>query len=118
MNQHLIEENKEKLLAEQKRIRAILGFQATVDGSGEFPGEYKPKFPEFGDGEDENANEVTAYETNLAVTQDLEKKLSKIESALKRIEQGTYGRCVYGDEIEEDRMRVVPEADTCVKHSK
>ena len=118
MKPELIEENKQKLLAEQKRINAILGFDGQYEGKDEFPGDYKPQFPEFGEGEDENANEVAAFETNLAVTTDLEQKLSKIGAALKRIESGTYGKCVEGDEIEENRLRAIPEADTCMKHSK
>ncbi len=118
VNQQLIEENKQKLLFEQKRIRDILGSGAQLEGQGEFPGEYKPKFPEFGDGEDENAGEMAVYESNLAVTKDLEKKLSNVEAAIERIESGTYGKCVQGDEIEEERLRALPEADTCIKHSK
>jgi RNA polymerase-binding transcription factor DksA len=118
MNQQLAEENKQKLLAEEKRIRAILSSRGTKDGSGEFPGEYKAKFPEFGEDEGENAGEVADFESNLAITADLEPKLGRVEAALARIEDGTYGKCSQGDEIEEERLRVVPEADTCIKHSK
>lgn len=117
VNQQLTEENKQKLLSEQKHLRTLLGSNAELEGSGEFPGEYKPKFPEYGEGEDENAGEVAAFESNLAVTADLEQKLSKVETALKRIEDGTYGQCAQGDLIEEERLRVIPEADTCMKHS-
>jgi RNA polymerase-binding transcription factor DksA len=118
MNQQLTLENKAKLLAEQKRIRGILAGEGKLDGKGEFPGEYKPNFPAFGDGEDENANEVAAYETNLGIKRDLEARLTKVESALEWIEQGTYGKCKEGDEIEEERLRAIPEADACLKHSK
>lgn len=118
MNQNLIEENKQKLQAEAERIKTIISHEAGPDGKGEFPGDYKPKFEEVGREEGENASEVENYATNLAVTQDLEEKLKKIEEALKRIEDGTYGKCKMGDEIEEDRLRVLPEADTCIQHSK
>ncbi|OGE81794.1 MAG: hypothetical protein A3H72_02865 [Candidatus Doudnabacteria bacterium RIFCSPLOWO2_02_FULL_48_8] len=117
MDKQLIEQNREKLLAEKKRLRAILGFDSDNEGTGAYPGEYKPRFPEFGSKEDENASEMTFYETNLAVTQDMEKKLVKVDSALKRIEDGTYGKCVKGDDIEEGRLLAIPEADTCIEHS-
>ncbi|MBI2355948.1 MAG: hypothetical protein HYV13_01930 [Candidatus Doudnabacteria bacterium] len=117
MDKALIEENRKRLLAEQKRLRSILGFDAVVDGASEFPGEFKPRFPEFGGKDDENANEMAAYETNLAVTSDLEGKLAKVEAALNRIEDGSYGKCKHGDEIESERLIAVPEADTCIKHS-
>lgn len=117
MNKQLAEENKPKLLAEQQRIRVLLGFEAEYEGLGAFPGAYKPKFPEFGSGEDENANEVAEFATSLAMTTDLEKKLARIEMALQRIQDGTYGRCPQGDEIEVERLRAVPEAETCLKHA-
>jgi RNA polymerase-binding transcription factor DksA len=118
MDEQLIKENKAKLLLEQDRIRKILGNEGTFEGKGEFPGDYKPKFPAVGDDEDDNALEVELYETNTVVIRDLEIKLKKIEASLKRIEDGTYGKCLQGDEIEPERLRAVPEADTCVKHSK
>ncbi len=117
MNQQLIEESKKKLMAEEKRLRTILGHEGQMEGKGEFPGEYKPDFPELGREEGENASEVEQYGNNLAVTQDLESKLTKIEAALKRIEDGTYGKCKMGDDIEEERLQVIPEAETCMKHS-
>lgn len=117
MNEQLTQQNKKKLLAEQKRLQIILGHEGKQEGAGEFPGEYKPDFPNFGDKPDENASEVTAYETNLGVTRDLEAKLAKVEMALKRIEDGIYGRCSLGDEIEEKRLLAEPTAETCLKHS-
>lgn len=118
MNEQLLQENKEKLLAEQKKLRGILGFETEHDGSGEFPGEFKPKYDEVGREEGENASEVENFTNELGVTQDLESRLTQIEAALKRIEDGTYGKCVEGDDIEEERLRAVPETETCTKHAK
>ena len=109
MNQQLIEENKQKLLEERKRLQTVLGHQANLDGKGEFPGNYKPKYDDIGDGED-NALEVENYANDLAVTQSLEQKLSKVEAALKRIEEGTYGKNPDGTEVDEARLRALPEA--------
>jgi RNA polymerase-binding transcription factor DksA len=117
-SKELIEENKKKLLDEQKRIRTILNREDIKDGPGEFPGEYKPKFEEVGSEESENAQEVENYQNQLSVTHDLELKLSKIAAALNRIEDGTYGKCAMGDEIEEARLRAEPSAETCMKHAK
>lgn len=118
MNEQLLQENKEKLLTEQTKLRTMLEGMGKFDGKGEFPGDYKPNFPQFGDEEGEDANEVEVYDQNIGVTRDLEQRLSNVEAALKRIEEGTYGKCVEGDEIEEGRLRAVPEADRCMKHSK
>jgi RNA polymerase-binding transcription factor DksA len=117
MNKQLIEENKKKLLDEQKRIKTILGNEDIVDGKGQFPGDYKPKYDELGSEEGENASEVENFGNQLAVTEDLETQLKKIDWALARIENGTYGVCSEGDEIEEDRLRALPTAETCIKHA-
>jgi RNA polymerase-binding transcription factor DksA len=106
------------LLEQQKRIRAVLGREDVHDGKGEFPGEFKPKFDELGNEEGENASEVENFSNQLGVTEDLEARLTSVEAALMRIENGTYGKCKEGDEIEEERLRALPDADTCLKHAK
>jgi RNA polymerase-binding transcription factor DksA len=118
MNEALIKENKENLLQEQARLHKLLLKEGKEEGKGSFPGDFKPKWPSVGDKEDENATEVSMYQTSLSLTRDLEARYDKITAALERIEKGTYGKCKFGDEIEEDRLRAVPEADVCMKHSK
>ena len=112
MNESLIQENKKKLLAEKERIVSILQKAGTKEGLGEFPGDYKPSFPDIGNKDDENAAEVTQFETSLALTKNLEEKLKKVKAALARIEAGTYGKDAEGKDIPEDRLRVVPEAES------
>jgi hypothetical protein len=57
------------------------------DGSGEFPGDYKPKFDELGNEEGENASEVENFGNQLAVTENLESQLKKIEWALAKLKR-------------------------------
>ena len=84
----------------------------------EIPGGHKPKFMELGTEQGENAMEVEQFANDLSVTEDLESRLKKVEAALARIEDGTYGKCVAGgDIIDEARLRVEPAADTCVQHA-
>ena len=116
ISKELVEENKKKLLDERRRIKVVLKHEDIADP--EFPGGFKPRFDEVGSEEGENASEVENFATNLALAEDLEMQLKKIESALARIENGSYGLCAMGDEIEEQRLRALPEADTCIKHAK
>ncbi len=118
ISKELIEENKKRLLEEQKRLQKVLNHEDIKDGKGEFPGDYKPKYDELGNEEGDNASEVENFSNQLGVTEDLESQLKKIEWALARIENGTYGVCAEGDEIEEDRLRALPTAETCIKHAK
>lgn len=118
MKKELIEQNKAKLLAQKEQLRKLLLKEGPEEGKGEFPGDFKPTWPKIGDKEDENASEVSQYETSLSLTRDLEEKLTRIEDALMRIEKGTYGICKMGDKIEQERLSIIPEADTCIKHSR
>lgn len=78
-------------------------------------GERKVKFPEYGDKSDENAQEIGEYTTNLATDKVLESTLRDIDSALDRIEKGTYGVCKYcGDHIAKKRMMARPVASACI----
>jgi DnaK suppressor protein len=48
-----------------------------------------------------------------------EERLTRVRSALARIEEGTYGTCVTcGTEIEEGRLKAKPEAEFCIECEK
>ncbi|MDA3839562.1 MAG: TraR/DksA C4-type zinc finger protein [Patescibacteria group bacterium] len=77
--------------------------------------DFKASFPEYGDKDDENAQEINEYSTNLATEQVLEKTIKDINFALARIEGGSYGVCKYcGEEIGKKRMQARPVASSCV----
>lgn len=60
------------------------------------------------------AESIQQYESDNAVLETLETRLHEVESALARIENGTYGKCtVSGQDIEEDRLEANPAASTC-----
>jgi RNA polymerase-binding transcription factor len=47
------------------------------------------------------------------------KTLGEVRDALRRIEEGTYGRCVVdGGPIEEERLRAIPWTPLCAKHAR
>lgn len=63
----------------------------------------------------DNRNED--YEEDSALTDTLSGKLKEVEESLKRIEDGTYGKCeICEEEISEERLQANPSAKTCVNH--
>jgi len=77
--------------------------------------QYKAAFPEYGNKPDENAQEISDYSSNLAKEEVLEKTLRDIESAIKRIDDGTYGICKYCSEsINPKRLEARPTASSCM----
>lgn len=71
--------------------------------------------PEVSDVElDEDGIAVTTQARDQALVEVFEKDLSQIESALHRVEEGTYGVCDRcGDQIPPRRMEVLPFATLC-----
>lgn len=60
-------------------------------------------------------SDAAERETMLGLASAQQKMLDKIERALERIEQGTYGTCeLCGCKISPERLNALPEANTCV----
>jgi RNA polymerase-binding transcription factor DksA len=63
------------------------------------------------------ADNIEELEANDAVTAELEDRLEEINGALARIENGSFGICsICHKEIEEDRLKANPAAETCKEH--
>lgn len=117
MKQAFLKEMEELLLAEKERLEAELGEFSTKNPNNK--DDYSANFPNMGDKEDENAEEVATYSTNLTLERTLESARRDVESALKRIEGDTYGVCKYcNKEIAEKRLRARPASSSCVECKK
>jgi DnaK suppressor protein len=69
--------------------------------------------------DDESADAGTATferEKDLSIENNVRDLLRKIDGALKRMEEGTYGLCVRcGRPIEKARVKALPYAELCIK---
>ena len=69
--------------------------------------------------DDESADAGTATferEKDLSIENNIRDLLRKIDGALKRMDQGTYGLCVRcGRSIEKPRLKALPYAELCIK---
>lgn len=58
-------------------------------------------------------------EVDLSLRSNIERLLARVDRALAKIEEGTYGLCDRcGEPIEESRLQAVPEATLCLKHQR
>lgn len=63
----------------------------------------------------DSASELFEMEKNLALEENEKIMINKINTALKSIEKGTYGKCkMCGKDISKDRLNVVPYAEYCI----
>ncbi len=101
---------KEILLAEKKRL---------ANETDELGGVNDSAFPEYGEGEDDNAREIADFTANKPVEVALENELRDIKKSLKRLEEGDYGICKYCDNpIDEKRLLARPTSSSCVSCKK
>lgn len=64
----------------------------------------------------DSASETYMRELDGGLEENAEHLLAKIEGALRRLDDGTYGTCaVCGRPIEEERLRAVPYAKLCIE---
>ena len=115
MDKDLEKKLKQQLEAEKKKLTADLKFFAKKDPG--LKGNWLTRFPFFnGDRshKDEMAEEVEEYENLLPVEHSLESRLKDIDEALLKIKKKAYGQCEQCQKpIENQRLKVVPEARLC-----
>jgi RNA polymerase-binding transcription factor DksA len=73
-----------------------------------------PVHTELGDTEDDNAEEIPVDEANQDVIALMRSDLAKINKALAKLDDGTYGTDDDGKEISEARLRAMPWADKAI----
>ncbi len=108
---------KKYLLAEKERLENELA--KFTKRNPHVSGDYEATFPEYGDKEDENAQEVAQYTANKPLEVNLEKELRDVNKALASIEKKTYGICKYCDSpIDQKRLEARPTSSSCVSCKK
>lgn len=83
------------------------------------PGDWEALPPELDamDTRDEVAERMEDLNERKAEEVTLERQLAKVQAALDRIKNNTYGLCsICGKEIENDRLEASPSATTCKQH--
>jgi RNA polymerase-binding transcription factor DksA len=102
--------NSDVYLAKQKNI--LLSEKIRVENELESIN----KFPQYGDTEESNAQEVERFEGYKGLEISLKLLLGDIKIALENINQDKYGICSFcGAKIEPERLNVFPAAQSCVK---
>ena len=105
-----LEEEREKLKKELEQF---------TKKNPHLSGEYDTTFPEYGDKEDENAQEIAEYATNKPLEETLERMLRDVNKALLRLDNDNYGVCKYCDKlIDEKRLLARPTSSACVSCKK
>jgi len=113
MNKKILKQIEKLLLEKKEQTKKEL--ESFAEKNDKVENDYNAKFPQYGDHEDENASEVADFESDLYLEKTLEKSLRKIDEALGKIKQGSYGKCEKcGKAIPEKRCLAFPTANKCM----
>lgn len=119
MNKKNIQGLKERLEKEKENLEKELSSFAKKDKK--IAGNWNTRYPHFNGGTggqrlEEAADEVEEYVTLLPIEASLELKLQTVNSALKKIKKGNYGKCEKCKKmIDPERLKAYPGAKTCQK---
>lgn len=117
MNKSFLKKIEGMLKKEKKRLESELAEFTTRNPNNK--DDFTADFPNMGNKEDDNAEEVATYSTNLTLERTLESSLRDVNKALDRMKDSTYGVCKYcNTEIDEKRLRARPASSSCVKCKK
>ncbi len=115
MNKKDLEYFKGKLLEEKKELEQELGEVAKNEPGQGWEATSGEMEVDTAD-DNEVADKLEEYETNKGVIDKLQKQLSEVDSALERIENGTYGICeVTKKPIDRNRLEANPSARVSLK---
>ena len=65
------------------------------------------------------ASEQFGHEQSAAMSEETDRSLLRVRSAMKRVDDGTYGKCVTcGAMIDTDRLGIDPTAELCLSCAK
>ena len=117
MNKKLLNEFRQKLEKQRDVIKEELESFAKEDPN--LKGDYDTIFPQFEShptSQEENADEVEAYDAALPVEHSFETRLKNINGALEKIKKDEYGICEKCKKnISQERLKASPEANKCMK---
>jgi RNA polymerase-binding transcription factor DksA len=109
------DEARTLLLEEQRRLQQIRNSlsQEPVDDNSEREALGELSFADQHPAD--VATETFEREKDVSILENIDEQLRDVESALKRLDDGAYGRCeICGKDIGDERLRARPEARYCV----
>jgi RNA polymerase-binding transcription factor DksA len=108
---------RELLGAEQERVARLIDDVRTNDIGDTSEGDQVSELSSADQHPADLGTETFEREKDFSILESLEHELAELEAALRRVDEGTYGRCgACGNEIPAERLAAVPAARFCVDH--
>jgi RNA polymerase-binding transcription factor DksA len=106
---------RELLLAERQRLQRLRAEQ--LENLQQSDRERSGELSSFDQHPGDLGTDTFEREKDLSIVEQLDAELEDVERAVRRTEDGSYGRCeVDGEPIPDERLEVLPAARFCVRH--
>ena len=112
MHEPFVQQMKEQLLVELAATEEELARLRSIVTATETQSEHAG----LGNHMADDATDLFEQEKNVTLLHHTEHRLEKVNAALHRVEQGTYGRCENcGEAIDHARLESLPSAELCLR---
>jgi RNA polymerase-binding transcription factor DksA len=106
---------RERIDQERKRIESLIA-EREAEGLGESEAEGISELSAHDQHQADLGTETFEREKDFSLLEQLEAELNDLDHALKKLDDGTYGRCeACGREIPAERLEALPGARLCVE---
>jgi len=113
------EATRQLIVNERERIEGLIRQRETESGIGrESETASTSELSSLDQHQGDIGTETFEREKDFSLLEQLEAEISDLDLALRKIDEGTYGRCeVCSKQIEPDRLEAMPGARTCIEHA-
>ena len=113
------EHARQLIVSEKERLETLVRERETETGIGlESETDSISELSSFDQHHGDIGTETFEREKDFSLLEQLEAEIGDLDSALRKIDEGTYGTCeVCGREIEPERLEAVPGTRTCIEHA-
>lgn len=106
---------RERIDQERRRIETLIA-EREAEGLGEAEAEGMSELSAHDQHQADLGTETFEREKDLSILERIEAELVDVERALRRLDEGRYGRCeACGQPIPDDRLEAVPAARWCLR---
>ena len=105
------EHTRQLIVSERTRLEGLIRDRETETGS-------ISELSSLDQHQADIGTETFEREKDFSLLEQLEAEISDLDAALRKVDEGTYGRCeVCGKEIEPERLEAMPGTRTCFEHA-
>lgn len=113
------EQARQQIVAERERLVGLIRDRETETGIGsESESESISELASNDQHQGDIGTETFEREKDFSLLEQLEAEINDLDAALRKIDEGTYGRCeVCGKDVDPERLEAMPGTRTCREHA-